>query len=147
MGWQTDVVCARREEARAVAAEDQSATDRPGFTCRGFDHIKLGVLLSLIREDEPEAAVERDLERMEVVHAVDEDGPAVWVVPSEFVAELAGMAGLTDSERNSLAAVWGATEEMEEWSEADVRELLQDLADLAETATLTARCVMIRLAP
>jgi hypothetical protein len=64
-------------------------------------------------------------------------------VKPEQVAELAAVAGLDDAEFEALAESWATTEEFAGWSGADVRELLRELGDLAESASLQGKCLML----
>jgi len=72
-----------------------------------------------------------------------EEGPVVIGVKPKQVAELATVAGLDEAEFEALAASWAATEEFAGWSGSDVRELLRELGDLAESASLQGKCVML----
>jgi hypothetical protein len=64
-------------------------------------------------------------------------------VRPEQVAELAAVAGLDDDEFEALAEAWAATEEFAGWSAAEVRDLLREMGDLAESALLQDKWVML----
>jgi hypothetical protein len=50
---------------------------------------------------------------------------------------------LEEPEFDSLAASWAATEEFNGWSQTDVKDLLRELGDLAETALAKDKILMI----
>jgi hypothetical protein len=143
VGMRTDVVVADSDEAQAVADTDGPAADRDGFTFNGFDHVQLCTLLSLLKAGEPGAEFERYLDRIQVVNASSGEWPVVSVVLPQLVAEVATVTGLDEDEFEALAARWAATEEFVGWSGSDVRDLLRDLGDLAETASLQDKCLII----
>jgi hypothetical protein len=143
VGVQTDVVIAGLDEAQAVARSDCPAADRAGFTFNGFDRVQLCTLLSLLRAGRPDVEFENYLDRIEVVSAFSGESPAVSVVPPEMVALVARVAGLDGTQFEALAATWAATEEFAGWSGSDVRELLRELGDLAESALLEGKCLLI----
>jgi hypothetical protein len=143
MGFQTDVLIADVDEAQAVADSDSPTTVRDGFTFTGFDRVQLCSLLSLLRSDSAEAYFDRYLDSIDVVRSSTDDWPVVSVIKPEQVEELAAVASLGAPEFERLAASWGATEEFEGWAGSDIRDLLRELADLADTARLQHKCVMI----
>lgn len=143
MGLQTDIVIAHPDEAQAIADSDGPATDRPGFTFNGFDRVQLCTLLSLLKAGGPDTDFEHYLDRIEVFNASSGEWPVVSVAPNELVVELAAVAGLEESEFGALASAWAATEEFAGWSAADVRDLLREIGDLAESASLQGKCVML----
>jgi hypothetical protein len=147
MGVQTDVVIADPDEAQALANTDDPAAARQGFTFSGFDCVKLGTLISLLKTGGPDAGLERCLHRIDVVRASSREETVVSVVPPELVAEVVAVAGLEGAEFDALAASWEATEEFAGWSRADVRELLRQLGDLAESASLRGKCLMVWQSP
>jgi hypothetical protein len=143
MGVQTDIVIGDLEEAQAIANTTTPTTGWQGFTFNGFDHIHLCTLLSLLKAGNPDTEFQRYLSIVEPVSAPTKDGPAVVAVKPEQVAELAAVAELEEDEFEYLASSWAATEEFAAWSRSDVRDLLRELGDLAETALLEGKCLMV----
>ena len=143
MGMQTDVVIADPDEAQAVADSDGPAAERPGFTFNGFDRVQLCSLLSLLKAGGPDAEFENYLDHIEVISASSGELPAVSVVSPEMVSLVAAVAGLDGTEFEALAASWAATEEFAGWSGVDVRALLRELGDLAESASLQGKCLLM----
>jgi hypothetical protein len=143
MGVQTDVVIADLEEAQAIADTVNPTAEWEGFTFNGFHHVQLCTLLSLLKTGDPSAEFDRYLDLVEPVSASVEEGPIVFAVRPEQVVELATVAGLDEPEFESLAESWAGTEEFAGWSGADVRELLRNLGDLAESASLQGKCLML----
>ena len=64
----------------------------------------------------------------------------VAVRPAQVI-ELAAVATLDAAEFEALASEWVATDEFVGWSVANVRELLRELGDLAEFASLGGECL------
>jgi hypothetical protein len=143
MGVQTDVVIADLDDAQTIAATATPTADREGFTFNGFDHVQVCTLLSLLKAGRPDAEFGRYLGVVEPVAVGGEEGPVVVGIKPEQVAELAAVAGLDEAEFGTLAASWAATEEFAGWSGSDVRELLRDLGDLAESASHQGKCLML----
>jgi hypothetical protein len=143
MGVQTDVVIASPDDGPAIATSATPTAEWQGFTCKGFDHVQVCTLLSLLQEGSAYAAFERYLKVVESVAVGGEEGPVVIGVRPEQVAELAAVAALEAAEFEGLAASWAATEEFAGWSAADVRELLRELGDLAQSASLQDKWVML----
>jgi hypothetical protein len=143
MGVQTDIVIASLNEAQAIADTATPTVDWTGFTFNGFHHVQLCTLLSLLATGGPHTDFERYLGVIEVASGPTEEGPIVFAVKPEQVAELAAVAELEDNEFEALATLWGSTDEFAHWSASDVRELLRELGDLAESALLQAKCLMI----
>ncbi len=143
MGVQTDVLIADLKDAQAVANASTPTTKWEGFTFNGFDHVQLCTLLSLLKAGSPDAEFEHYLGIVEPVSARTEEGPVVVAVLPEQVAELSVVAGLDEPTFETLASSWAATEEFSGWSGADVRDLLRELGDLAESASLQGKCLLL----
>jgi hypothetical protein len=143
MGVQTDIVIANLDEAQAVAETATPTTMWEGFTFNGFDQVHVCTLLSLLKTGSPETEFPRYLGVVEPVAVRGEEGPVVVGIKPEQVAELATVAGLEGAEFDSLAGAWAATEEFAGWSLSDVRELLRELGDLAESASLVGKCLLL----
>jgi hypothetical protein len=71
------------------------------------------------------------------------DQRSVDVIPEKMVAALASVAALPDGDFDRLAASWGETEEFEGWEEAEVADLLRLVGDLAETAQLEGKTLLL----
>lgn len=147
MAFQTDVLIASFDEVQAVADSDSPTADRNGFTFAGFDRVQVCTLLSLLESGTSDAQFDRYLDLIDVVPSSTDDWPVVSVIRPEQVAQLAAVATLEDAAFEKLAASWAATEEFECWAGSDVRDLLRELADLADTARLERKCVMIWQSP
>jgi hypothetical protein len=143
MGVQTDVVIADMDEAQAIAETATPTSEWEGFTFNGFDHVQLCTLLSLLKAGRPDAEFQLYLGIVEPVAVGGEEGPVVVGVRPEQVAELAAVAGLEEAQFGSLAESWPGTEEFAGWSNTDVRDLLRELGDLAESASLQGKCLML----
>lgn len=151
MAFRTAILIANVDEALAVADSDAPTTNWAGFTCTGFDDdtvpIQLCTLLSLLRSGSAEAYFERYLHSIEIVESSKKDWPLVSILKPKQVRRIASVASLDDAEIEQLAASWGATDEFDGWIGSDVRDLLRQLADVANTARSQHKCIMIWRSP
>jgi hypothetical protein len=143
MGVQTDVVIANLDDAQAIAETATPTRDWEGFTFNGFDHVHVCTLLSLLKTGSPDESFQHFLGIVEPIAVGGEDGPVVVGIKPEQVADLATVARVEEARFEVLAASWAATEEFAGWSKDDVRQLLRELGDLAESASLQGKCVML----
>ncbi|MCE9545695.1 MAG: hypothetical protein K8T25_09285 [Planctomycetia bacterium] len=143
MGVQSDLIIADLAEAQAVAETDCPAADWDGFTFNGLDNVKLCTLLSLLHAGDPTLKFDHYLNLVDVASLPAEEGPVVFALKSQQVTELAAISSLEVAEFEKLAKSWGCTEELERWSGAEVSELLQAIGDLAETAMLERKCLLL----
>jgi hypothetical protein len=143
MGVQTDVVIADQSEAQDIVNCDAPASNWDGFTFNGFHNVHLCTLLSLLKASSPSAEFDHYLNMVELITPRDQGTPAVSAVRPEEVAELSAVASLDEDEFESLAQSWGATEEFNGWTDEDVRELLRELGDLAESASLERKWLFL----
>ena len=143
MGVQTDVVIANQSDAQDIANSDSPATAWDGFTFNGFHNVQLCTLLSLLKACSPSTEFDHYLNVVEYITPRDQESPVVSAVRPKEVAELAVVASLGEGEFESLAQSWGATEEFDGWTSEDVRELLRELGDLAESASLERKCLFL----
>lgn len=147
MGFHTDILIADPHEAQEVADSESPTAERDGFTFIGFDRVQLCTLLSLLKSGTWDSCFEYYLEAIDVVRSSTNDWPVVSVLKPKEVAELAAAASLESSEFQRVATSWAATEEFEGWAGSDVRDLLQGLVDLADSAALQKKCIMIWQSP
>jgi hypothetical protein len=143
VGVQTDVVIADIEDAQAIADSGTPTSDWQGFTYNGFHNVQLCTLLSLLKTNRPDTEFDKFLNLIECVSVPTGEGPLVYAIKPEQVAELAPVARLDDPEFETLASSWHSTEEFVGWSNSDVQELLRELGDLAGSALLQGKCLMI----
>lgn len=139
---QTDVVIADLEDAQAVADSDTPAAEWEGFSFNGFHHVQVCTLLSLLKAGCPNTAFEHYLSVVEPV-STTEKGPVVVAVRPEQVGELSTVAGMDESMFESLASSWAATEEFGGLPGSDVKQLLRKLGDLAESASLQGKLLLM----
>jgi hypothetical protein len=113
-----------------------------GFAFKGVDRVRLITLWSLIESRSPD---DRFQDRSETVRVIQDEGDqrSVDVIPEKMVAALASVAALPDGDFDRLAASWGETEEFEGWEEAEVADLLRLVGDLAETAQLEGKTLLL----
>ena len=114
--------------------------------CKGIDNVKLATLLSLRRSGSPDAEYDTCLDAVREMTG-SEEGPWVFAVASEHLRSLAEIAALEDDEFDALTNAWGATEEFEGWERAEVSAVLREIGDLAETANLHRKVLMLWVSP
>lgn len=147
MPWQTEVVAASRHAAQAIADMQAPSATYTGFIFNGFDRVKLCTLFCLLEADDSMVCFEKFLETMELVTATHEEWPMVTVVAEAEVEQLAELATWEHGVFHQLVRRWKATDEFEDWNEADVHALLHELVELAETAKFKQQCLLIWQAP
>jgi hypothetical protein len=143
MGVLSDLVVADVSEAQAVADSVEPAREWEGFTFKGLDHVKLCTLLSLVQTGSPQREFERYLDLIDPVSAPANDGPIVFAVREAEVRQLATIAAMEQDEFQRLARAWAETDELRDWSESEVSDLLRSVADLAESASLQGKCLLL----
>lgn len=143
MGVQSDLVIADLADAQDVAESEGPASQWEGFTFNGLDNVKLCTLLSLLAADDPMSDFDRFHDRIQVVSPPTDDGPIVHAIHRAEVAELAKVAAMESEEFDQVVNSWGGTEEFEGWSSSEVRDLLQSVGNLAETASLEGKCLLL----
>ncbi len=143
MGVQCDLIIADLSEAQSVVASDGPAQDWDGFTFNGLHSVQLCTLLSLLDCGDPLQHFDRYLDSISVV-ADEADGARVVcaIQPSE-VSQLATIAPMEDDEFKQLAAAWSRTNEFDGWTADDVNELLRLIGDLAETAAIENKSLLL----
>jgi hypothetical protein len=143
VGVKSDLVIADLGDAQAVAESDSPAEEWEGFSFNGLDNIKLCTLLSLLRTGSPSQDFGRYLDLVETVTPPTDEGPEISAVHADQVGELAAAAGMENERFDRLASAWGSTEEFEGWSESETTELLRAVADLAVSASLEGKCLLL----
>lgn len=143
MSVHTEVVIAHADEAQSIADSDEPSSDRQGFVFNGFDSVQLCTLLSIIKAGDPGTAYEGFYNQIEFVSNSNDDFPVVSSIPVHLVNELKSVAALEDDAFMALTTSWSETGEFDGWKQEDVQDLLRELGDLAETASLDNKCLMI----
>ena len=138
----SNLLIADRDDVENLACSDDPGCRWPGFAFNGLDGVKIFALLSLLKGGSP------DGESLATAGAYGHgpggnDPPHVSTVGPDDVAELAVAAAMGDSELDELAMDWGATQSFMGWSEWEVGELLRRIGDLAETAMLQEKCLVL----
>ncbi len=142
MGVIAQLVVADPSEAATVLSSGDPTNAWDGFGFKGLDNVRLITLWSLIESTSPDDRFE---DRLETVRVIQDEGHGRWVhvIPEKMLAALASVATLDDDDFDRLAEAWGQTEEFEGWEEADVLELLRLVGDLAETARLGGKTLLL----
>lgn len=145
MGVQCDIIVADLSEAESVATSDTPTRDREGFTFNGLHNVQLCTLLSLLESGSPQQHVDKHLDAIRVVSSEEdaERGVIVHAIREPEVTRLATIAQMEDDEINPLAHEWGKTEEFEGWIASDVSEVLRLIGDLAESAVLQDKLLLL----
>jgi hypothetical protein len=147
MPWQTEIVAAARSEVQAIANAPEPSSTYTGFIYNGFDRVKFCTLLCLLQGDDTLQHFDEHLAALEIVTATHEEWPMVTVIAPSAVATLAGAAKWDHAAFHKIVHRWKATDEFDDWSEADVYALLHELVELAETAKFKQQCLLIWQTP
>lgn len=142
MGVQNFLLMASSEAAASVAAAAEPAEEWNGFRFRGLDNIKLITLWALIEAGSPDDDFESRLDQVPRI-SERESGPWVDVVPDGMLSTLAEIASMEVEESAALASLWGQTEEFEGWEASDVQDLLCSIGDLADSAQLEGKMLLL----
>ncbi len=124
--------------AQAVELLEEDAEPREGFAFDGLDPLHLVALGSLLDGGAPDDR--RSLTR----HASGEQGPWVDVVPPAMLASLADLPSLEEEAFEALASRWRAAADCKGWDPEDAVFLLQQIGDLAASARLQDRTLLLR---
>jgi hypothetical protein len=143
MGVRSDLIIADLSDVPAVVGSVTPIGEWEGFTFNGLDNVKLCTLLSLLRTGDESLDFDRYLGLIEMVGPPTYDGPLVYAVHPAEVADLAVVAGMDEEDVQRLVRAWGSTQELEDWSESDVAELLREIGGLADKASLGNRCLIL----
>jgi hypothetical protein len=137
MGVLSEIVIANQSDARAIAKSHSPSREWQGFFWKGLDPVVLSSLWSILKGETPNVeTVVQQVDRFRMVQQVSEDGPWLFSLPREFRDLLANISNEPPAIIGPVEQAWGATEELEHWSPADVEECLGKLADLASSAAL-----------
>jgi hypothetical protein len=144
MGVLAELVVAPKSEAVSVAESESPTRDWRGIVWKGLDQVKLGCLWCLVDREEIQVDnVVAHSEQFEMLAEVTENGPWVFAFPSEFSDKLAHLAGEAEEKIRAVGRDWAATDELRDWDQSEVADLLQDMVDLAETARLEAHDLLL----
>jgi hypothetical protein len=143
MGVRSELVVAGASEADAIAAVDEPTSTWEGFSYTGLDVIKLMTLWALLESDSPNNRFE---ERLDSVNCItcSESGPWVDVLSPEAVRAFVQAASMAEEQFESVANAWAETEEFDGWEAEDVIDLLRSVGDLAESAVLSGKTLVLR---
>lgn len=142
MGVLNQLLIADPSDGANVIASEDPAQHWDGFTCRGLDRITLATLWALIESGTPDARFDERLGQIRTIVGGNE-GPWVDVVPIEMLDFLARIAAMEDDEQEKLALNWSETEELARWEFSEVLDALRSTGDLAETAQLENKTLLI----
>jgi hypothetical protein len=138
MGVLSDLVVANEADAESVARAQVPSQKFGGIDIKGIDSVKFATLHSILTG----RRFEELIPSYEPAFIVSDDGPWVFRLPGELVDRL---ATLTDSERQSVADRWAATEEFEldGWEAPMVAETLEEICVQAANAAASQRALFL----
>lgn len=130
MGVLTDLVIANEDDAMQIANSQHPLGEFTGIDMKGVDSVKLTMLHSILSGQSWKDL----LSQYDPVAEASEDGPWVFLLPTELVHSL---AGLDEPGIMNIADQWAKTEEfrLDNWSLEDVTAALRDIANLARQAS------------
>ncbi len=137
MGVLTDLVIAEERDAAHIATLKYPLSEFAGIDIKGVDSVKLTTLHSILSG----MPFKDLLVQYDPVAEASEDGPWVFLLPTDLVGML---AGLGEAEIVNIASQWGNTEEfqLEKWSQNDVAVVLSNIANLARQASVQGKRVL-----
>jgi hypothetical protein len=144
MGVLSELVIASRSEAASVAESESPTRTWQGVVWKGLDQIKLASVWCLL-DSEPlqvDNVVECSMQ-FELLAETTENGPWVFAVPSACRDKLAELSGDDEGEIQAVVRDWAATDELIDWDQSDVAELLQSIIQLADTAKLEGKDLLL----
>ncbi|OAI53151.1 hypothetical protein AYO47_01010 [Planctomyces sp. SCGC AG-212-M04] len=142
MGVSSELVVADSAEAESVTDSDEPSGSWEGFAFAGLDRIKLTTLAAILEQGEAYESLDSRLDAISVVRNSD-DGPWVDVLPPEMVLTLSRIASMEGDSIQDLLEKWSATDELEGWGKNDVCDLLREIGDLAESAVLQRKTLLL----
>ncbi len=145
MGAVAHLVIADRSEVEAVLSSDEPLNSFDGFAYKGLDRVRLITLWALAEHGSPSERYDERLDAVLVIRDRD-DGRWVDIIPPKMLAALATVPSL-DDDFDRLAQSWGQTEEFEGWEENEVLDLLRQVGDLAESAQLAGKTLLLWVEP
>jgi hypothetical protein len=144
MGVLSELVVADESDAEAIAASDNPTRDWDGISWKTIDAIKLSTLWAILGDSS--LGVEEVMGRARQFPRLSrrtEDGPWVMGVPCRLIDLLAGLDGEDEARLVQVAEAWAVTEEFQGWEPSEVREVLRDIVDLADTARLEGKGLLL----
>lgn len=147
MGIQSVLVVAKADEVSAVAASPQPTSHWQGLSFTGLENVTLCTLICLVRTGHADRGFDELLDRVQVVASDADQSSDVWLVPGAEVAALARITSLEEEAFEELLSAWCATDEVAAWEEDEARDLLREIGDLAETAGLRGKVLLLRMGP
>ena len=142
MGLMNHLLVALPGEGKSILSSDDPSRDRDGFTFRGLDLIKLVSLWALVDGSRTDDRFEA---RMEAFQRIDggESGARVDILPELMVTSLASIAAMEDDEIAALENGWFAIDEFKGWNKLEIDGLVRSIGDLAETAQLDEKTLLV----
>ncbi len=143
MGVLSALVIADPQEALDVAHCGEPTRDWDGFEIKTLDPVTLGSLWGILTKVSNAEAVGQLVDHIGLLHQVSENGPWVYGIPSQLRDTLAGVSGMEDNNVRPIAEEWAATDELEGWEYEDVEATIREVADLADTARLQDKQLLL----
>lgn len=139
MGVLTDLVVADESEAEAMAGSGSPLERWPGIDAKGIDHVKLGMLLSIMAGEPYRDSLVGEFAQLA---EASEDGPWVFQVPPRLVSSL---SKIEDHELGRLSEQWSAVEEFaySGYDLATVAEVMTSLRELSKLALSEGKSLLM----
>ena len=137
MGVLSDLVIANPQEAQDVAQCDNPAREWEGIEIKTLDPVTLGSLWAILTKVSDDEAVGKLVDQIALLHEVSDNGPWVYTNPKPVERRPGGSIGHGSLRKcRPVAEAWAATDELECWEYEEVEAVLLEVADLADTARL-----------
>jgi hypothetical protein len=142
MGVLSELVIAKESEAQDIADSDSPTRTRVGIVIKTLDPVKLGTLWAIL-EGIGESRIDSRVAQFKELHQASAEGPWVYGLPRQLRDLLSDLARQDDDEWGPIVRAWAATEELQDWSDLHAEEVLRDIADLADTARLEDKDLLL----
>jgi hypothetical protein len=139
----SDLLIADKAEAREIGECDTPVREWEGIELKALDPVRLSTLWAILTDVTGVESVVALTSRFTLLYEASDDGPWVSEVPCELRERLSPLAALEPEEIEPIARAWAATEEMQGWEYADVEETLREISDLADTARLMGKDLLL----
>lgn len=139
----SDLIIADPQEAQDVAQCDEPARDWEGIEIKTLDPVTLGSLWAILTKASEAEAVGKLVDQIALLHNVSDNGPWVYEIPRQLRDALAEVSGMETEEVQPVAEAWAATDELKGWEYEEVESVLREVADLADTARLLGKDLLL----
>jgi hypothetical protein len=141
-----DILMADESDAPAIGNSIYPLETFPGIAAKQVDQVKLAELALILDGLVPNTpAVVEMVETFTMLHESSDEGPWVYMIPDQLVAELAGL----DAERRTeVAKAWASKGDFKGagWEGTAAKEFVDAISGLASVAQTTGKLLLLWMA-